>query len=172
MVDEFAAILQEIDFALEEQSALRTSGPNFTIVHRFRAPGTHCAAGEEVTLISLVHRSRNIPLPLSLALRILFDHFARHRHLGQSAAQIEASVRNDPFYIYHGANAKTHRVRSRGVSRSSVKTYVARLRDALGRAFREAGIAVDPCTVLVSEETASNSVMYRLRGNFRWVHLA
>jgi hypothetical protein len=170
MADEFAGILHEIDFALEERAALRTSGPNFTIVHRFRAAGSDCAAGEEIALISLVHRSQNIPLRLSLALRIFFDHLARHR-LPQSAAQIEASIRNDPFYIYHGANAKTRRRQSRSISRSSVKTYVARLRDALSRAFREAGIAVDPSTILVSEETEGNSVRYRLRGNFRWVHV-
>lgn len=171
MADEFVLILQEIDFAIEERSALRASGPNFTILHRFRVPGTvGCAPGEEVALISIVHRSRNIPLPLSLGLRIFFDHLARRR-LAQSAAQIEASIRNDPFYVCHGANANTRHKQTRGVSRSSVKTYVARLREALARAFRVAGIAVDPCTILVSEETVSNSVTYRLRGSFRWVHI-
>src|ERR1700722_9695558 len=142
MADEFTPIIEEIDFTLEERAALRVSGPNFTIVHRYAAPGTECATGEEVALISLLHRARNIQLPLSLALRIFFDYLA-HRRIGQSASQIEAGIRSDPFYIYHGANAKTRRRQTRGVSRSSVKTYVARLRDALGRAFREAGIAVD-----------------------------
>jgi len=93
MVDEFAPIIEEIDFALEELAALRASGPNFTIVHRFRAAGTNCAPGEEVALVSLGYGSRTIPLRLALALRIFFEYLARHRHISQSAAQIEAGPR-------------------------------------------------------------------------------
>ena len=46
MVDEFAPIIEEIDFALEEQSALRVSGPTFVMLHRFGVAGTvDCAPG-------------------------------------------------------------------------------------------------------------------------------
>ena len=170
MNDRFVSAIEEIDYLLAESERLTASGPNFEIVHRYQEAIVNCGPGEEITGIWLVHRSRKIPLRLSLALRILFDYLGRYRHIPQSAGQIEAGIRNDPFYARHGGNAKPHTVRTRRVSRSSVKTYIARLRDALRSAFREAGITVDPCEVLVSEETAGNSVGYRLRGNVRLVH--
>ena len=171
MNDRFVSVIEEIDYLMAESARLAASGPNFEIVHRYQEVLITCGPGEEITVIWLVYRSRKIPLRLPLALRILFDYLGRYRHIPQSAVQIEAGIRNDPFYVHHGANAKPDRVQTRRVSRSSVKTYIARLREALRDAFREAGIAVDPCEVLVSEETTGNSVAYRLRGNLRWVHV-
>ena len=45
----------------------------FKIWHRFRAPGTECASGEEVAAVFLRVRQREFHLPLSLTLRIVFD---------------------------------------------------------------------------------------------------
>ena len=147
---------------------MRHSGPQFRIVHRFHQPQTNCLPGEEIALISLVHRGRECPLRLPLSLRILFDYLARQRRLPQSAGQIEAGIHSHTFYLKHGANAGKKQLRR--IGRSTVKEYVKRIRYALMQAFEAACISVDPNRVLVSEKTTGNEVLYRLRANVNWEH--
>jgi hypothetical protein len=143
---------------------------HFEIWHRFRAPGTECAPGEEVTACSLLERQRYFHLPLSLALRLVFDFLARHRHVPLGASQIAASFRADPFYRKHGCNALNSGALIRRVSISSVRVYIERIRRAMELSFREANLRIDARDVLVSQETVTNEVGYRLRGTFEWVH--
>ena len=105
MRDRLALVLHGVNVQLAELRKLVTTGPLFRIVHRFREPGTVCLPGEEIAVVVLVHKGREYPLLLPLALRILFDYLAKHRGLPQSAAQIEAGLRSDSFYVRHGANA-------------------------------------------------------------------
>jgi len=146
-------------------------GPRFRIVHRFREPGADCLPGEEISLIVLIHRGREYLLPISLALRILFDYLARHRRLPQNAVQIVSGMQADAFYVRHGANAQTGARQTRRFSRSAIKEYVKRLRRLLQVAFREAGLKLDPFAVLVSKPTEGNEVHYRLRATVEWIHL-
>jgi len=149
---------------------LKAADLHFKIWHRFRAPGTECAKGEEVAACSLVSNQSEFYLPLSLALRLVFDFLARHRHVPLGAAQIAASFKADPFYREHGCNAMKGGSLIRLVSISSVRVYIERIRRALTLAFGEANLLIDPCHVLVSQETVTNEVGYRLRGTFEWMH--
>lgn len=106
MGDEFAPIIEEIDYALAEMAALKDSGPHLRILHKLHEPGTDSHPGEQTALVSLVHRAREIIIPLSPAQNLLMDYLARCR-LPQSASQIETGVRNDPFCARHGASVDT-----------------------------------------------------------------
>jgi hypothetical protein len=171
MNDSFAPLIEEVELLLLESVQLMAAGPQFRIIHRFQAPGTDCSPGEEIALISLIHRSREYPLGLPLALRLIFDYFARHRWLPQNATQIEAGMRRDTFSLRHGVYARTTRAQTRRISRSAVKEYVKRIRQALQQAFVEAGLNLDPVRVLASEQTICNEVAYRLKATIDWSHI-
>ena len=170
MNDRFEPVLQELDFLVAESAQLAASGPQLRILHRLRQPGTDCCPGELVAMAALVLRSREFRLPLSPAPLLFFDFLARHRRLSQSAAQIEAALRNDPFVLRHAANARLPHRKTRCIARSTVKEYVKRIRRALAAAFHEARLNFDPCRVLLSEETEGNVVTYRLKANVTWIH--
>jgi len=115
--------------------------------------------------------SSEIQLRLPLTLRLVLDYLAKHRWVAQSAAQIEAGMRTDPFYLRHGKRSRSSKKMTRRISRSGIKTYVARIRAALQLAFDEAGIDLKVEDILISERTVSNEVGYRLRARVRFVHL-
>ncbi len=170
MPSELEPIIRTIRLLAAERAQLTKSGPHFKIEHRWRAQGTECAPGEEVAAAYLVYRGREFLIPLSLTLRLVFDFLAKHTHLAQSASQIAACFRADPFYTRHGANAASDGTLRRRVARSAVRVYVQRIRRALALTFREASLRVDPSKVLVSQETVMNDVGYRLRGTFQVLH--
>lgn len=167
MNDRLGPILQKVAVLAAEIEQKASHGPRFCIVHRFRKPGVRCLPGEEIAHVVLVWRGRESALPLPLALRILFDYLASQR-FAQSAAQIEAGIRADAFYMRHGANAGKKQLRR--VSRSSVREYVRRIRIALNQAFREARLNIDPGRVIASEKTVGNEVRYKLRAIVKWEH--
>jgi len=171
MNDDSIEVIEQVDLLLLELRTLRSEGPHLRVIHRFRHPGSECGPGEEIVAIHLVHRAREFLVPLSCSLLLVFDYLAHHSHFPQSAAQITAGMKADPFYYKHGANAATHVRLTRKISRSSVKVYIERLRTALLQAFRNAQIQIDPFSVLVSEETSSNETGYRLRARFEWIHI-
>jgi hypothetical protein len=170
MRDELQPVLHKVDLLVEELVQLANTGPQFIILHRLWKPHTLCRAGEEVAEISLLHRSRQVPLPFSLALRMLFDYLARHRQIAQSASQIAAGMVADPFCWRHGANAGLRANLIKKVGRSAVKQQVMRLRKGLSVAFERAGLALHPDRVLVSETTMTNEVRFRLRARLSWQH--
>lgn len=169
MSNEFSRVVEEVVVVVAEIKELATVGPHFRILHVFNEHG-NCLPGELVALVCLVYRSREFPVRLSVALRILFDFLARHR-LSQSAAEIAVRMASDPFCMHHGANSKTASKRTRKFSARGVKVYMMRLRCALQHTFREAGLKLDVSEVVVSEPTESNQVSYRIHGSFEWVDL-
>lgn len=171
MNDSFKSVIEEIELLLAESARLAASGPELRILHRFHQTGTDCLPGEEVAGVWIRHRSRDYPLALSLAPRLLLDYLARRRWLPQSASQIEAGMRRDNFSLRHGANARTSRKQTRRISRAAIKEYVKRIRQALRLAFAEAGLNLHPEEVLVSEETTGNEVRYRLKVTTDWMHV-
>jgi hypothetical protein len=164
-------VLDKVDLLLTELAELRSGGPHFRIYHRFRKPGTDCAPGEEILAVCLIHRGREYCLPLSLALRILFDYLARHSRFPQSASQIEAGVRADCFSAQHAAAVMGRSKLTRSIPRSCVRVYIKRLRSALDSVFLEASLVMDAHTVLLSRETVMNEVGHRLMAEFEWMHL-
>lgn len=171
MKDKFQPIIHASEVILAESRILNSVGPRFRIVHRFRAAGAHCLPGEEIAGIVLVFHRLEHTLPLSLALRMLFDYLAKHRRLPQSSAQIVAGIRTDAFYSKHGTNIRIGVRQTRKFSRSSIKEYIKRLRRALKVAFDQAGLRLNPCSVLVSEPTESNEVRYHLKACIDWTHM-
>ncbi len=171
MRDSLEPVIDGVDLLLAELRLLKSQGPHLRIVHRFREPGMLCTPGEEIVIAYLVHRGQLYPLRLPLALRMLVDYLAKHSHVPQSASQIEAGMRADPFYMKHGTNAMLHNGLKRRISRTAVKEYVKRLRLALGLAFRGVGLKLDPRQVVVSEPTVMNEVGYRLKATVEWFHL-
>lgn len=171
MRDSLEPVVDSVDLLLAELRVLKSQGPHLRIVHRFREPGTLCAPGEEIVIAYLVHHGQFFPLRLSLALRMLVDYLAKHSHFPQSASQIEAGVRADPFYMKHGTNAMLHNGLKRRISRSAIKEYIKRLRLAFEVAFRDAGLNLDPRQVIASEATVMNDVGYRLKASPEWFHI-
>jgi hypothetical protein len=170
MRDSMEPVVDGIDLLLAELRLLRSQGPHLRIVHRFRDPGMVCAPGEEVAVAYLVHRGKLYPLRLSLALRMLVDYLAKHSHFPQSASQIEAGMRADPFYVKHGTNTMLHNALRRKISRSAIKEYIKRLRVAVDLALREAGLRLHAKQVIISERTVMNEVGYRLKATVGYLH--
>jgi hypothetical protein len=164
-------VVEKVDLLLAELAELRSNGPHFRIVHRFRSQMAICAPGEEIFAVYFMHRGHEYLLRLPLALRMFFDYLARHLRLPQSAAQIEAGIRADPFYTYHSTNVPGHRGFTRRIPRSFIRVYVERLRTALGNAFICGGLSTNPRDVLVSEATVMNEKGYRLKASVEWMHI-
>ena len=140
------------------------------ILHRFGKTGTlFCSPGEEIWTVLLVLPGRNINLRLSLALRILVDYLARTRHIPQSATQIAAGLRKSPFHLNHGSRGGVPQ--RRRMSRSHIRVYIKRLRQALEIAFQEAGLPLDAHRFLVSLTTTGNEVLYQLKATVEWNHV-
>lgn len=164
-------VLNKVDLLIAEISHLRSSGPHFQILHRFRLPGSDCLAGEEIAAALLVYRSYEYQLRLSLAQRLIFDFLARHSRLAQSARQIELGMRADPFCKLHAKNANGRTGLTRRIPRSSIKEHIRRLHQALEIAFHEAGMGIDPRSVLIVQDTVGNEVGYRLKATCSWTHI-
>ena len=164
-------ILNIVDLLVAEIRCLRSAGPHFRILCRFRMPGgIGRLPGQEVYAVFLVYRGREYQLRLTLAQRIVFDYLANHRRLAQGARQIELGIRADPFYKFHAKNANGRSVLTRRIPRSSIKVHITRLLRALDLAFREAGLGIDPRNVLVTQDTVGNEVGYKLKATCSWTH--
>ena len=168
---ELMTIIEEVDVLVAEIRESNSAGPHFRILHRFHAPGSDCAPGEEVAGIYLIHHGREYFVRLPLALRLLFDYLAHHSRLPQSAAQIEAGIRADRFYKQHTNAVMGKGKFIRSIPRSYVRVYIDRLRSALEITLRDAGLAIDVRRVLLSQETVMNEVGYQLKATFEWTHI-
>jgi hypothetical protein len=169
MSDEVRIVARAAEIALLEAAELLQAGPLLRVIHRFRDRGMECQPGEEVWAVYVIVRGREIPLALSLTLRLLIDYLARTRHVAQSAAQITAGIRASPFYERHGMNSGI--MSRRRFSRSGIKEYIKRIRKALALALRGASCHLDPHRVLVSKTTMTNEKLYQLRARVEWLHL-
>src|SRR5262245_12570495 len=103
MRSEFDPIIREVRLLVAERAELSKSGPRFLIFHRFWQPETLCTPGEAIAEVRLLYRIKEIAVPLSLRLMLLFDYLARYKHFGQCASQIAAGLSVDPFTRRHGA---------------------------------------------------------------------
>ncbi len=169
MWNDMRPVARNAELLLMELSDLVQAGPQIQIVHRFHRPETECQEGEEVWAAYLIFRSRQIHLPLSLAVRLVLDYLARTRHVPQNASQITAGMRASVFYHRHGMNSGG--ISRRKISRSAIKEYVKRIRKALDIAFREAGLPLDSKRTLISKETVGNETHYQLLARVEWVHV-
>jgi hypothetical protein len=108
-------------------------------------------------------------MPLSLALRLLFDYLGNHRHLPQNATQIAAGIRTAAFYRNHGMNAGLPSRRK--ISRTAVKVYIKRIRKAIDIVLEKRAPRFEASRLLVSVKTMGNEVQYRLFAPVEWKHV-
>lgn len=154
----FAPILEEIEFLIAENKQLVNIGPHLRIHERFH----------DIGLVCLVRRSREFPLRLSPTSRVLVDYLARNRHRLQTAREIEAGIKSNEIYAKFGTYSKGS-TRIGPVHRTTVKVYIPRIREAFGRALREAKLKDNPKDILLTERSETNQVLYRLRCTVEWV---
>jgi hypothetical protein len=172
MRDSLTPVVEKVDLLFAEMRLLRSAGPHFRIVHRFRMPGSSgCQSGEEVFAVFLVNRGCEYQLRLSLTQRLIFDYLANHSRLAQSARQIELGIRADDFYKFHAKNANGRTTLTRRIPRSSIKEHIRRLHYAIELVFQDAGLCVDPRNVLIVQDTVGNEAGYRLKATCTWTHI-
>jgi hypothetical protein len=170
MSNNFTLITQELDFILVEQRTLDVCGPHIRIWHRGRKPWAQCWPGEEAASAALALSGHEFHISLSPTGLLIFDYIATHRYLPQSATEIAQGLRSEPFYREHGTNVGRGPAKQITVSRAVVKTYINRIRRALASVFAEAGLELDPYSILISETTDTNVVKYRLHATVEVVH--
>jgi hypothetical protein len=164
-------LIRELEVVQLELAELRMAGPQFVIIHRFREPGVlGCTPGEETADILLHRGHRATSLRLPTIARLLFEYLARNRYSPQSAEQIALGMEKDSFIQEQGLHAKSGAKLKTTISRAAVKQHIMRMRKRLGELFRRLGINLDPTRVLVSVETETNEVRYRLRAFVTWLH--
>jgi hypothetical protein len=171
MQDNFTPILQKIDLVIAEQAQISASGPHFVIVSQCSCQKSERALQEEVGDILLLHHGRRFSLPLSRRLGVLFDYLGRHRHLAQSATQIAIGMSVDASCRRGGERPGTRGGSRITASRTAVKQQILRLRQALSHTFDEAALTLEATRVLVSQETVTNEVRYRLKARIDWVSM-
>jgi hypothetical protein len=76
----------------------------------------------------------------------------------------------DSFIQGQGLHAKANVDLKTTISRAAVKQHIMRMRKRLGKLFHRLGMNLDPTRVLVSKETETNEVRYRLRAFVTWLH--
>ena len=162
-------LIAQAEIALLEAGELVNNGPKFRIIHRFHKQGTLCEPGEEVAAIFLLEKAREILVPFSLSLRLLFNYLAEGRRIPQSATQIAAGIHTSLFYTKHGFNAGPQLHRK--ITRSAIKEYIGRSRSALNIALVSAALPIDSSRVIMVQRTSGNEVLYRLRAKVEWIHL-
>lgn len=164
-------LIRELEVVQLELAELRMSGPQFLIIHRFREPGTiWCTNGEETIDVLFQHRHEPYSLKLSRIGMLVLEYLARNRSLPQSAQQIALGMERDGFIQEQGRNAREQLRLKTTITRAAVKQHIMLMRKRLGKLFRRLGINLDPTRVLVSVETETNEVRYRLRAFVTWLH--
>jgi hypothetical protein len=163
-------VLRTVDLMLFELAHVDQNGPDISIIHRYRlhVDGAQCQAGEEIARVAASYQGRQETVPLSLATRLFFDFLARTKHTPQSAVQIAGHMRIHPFYRLHGMNCGA--LSTRKISKSCIKEYAKRIREALGQAFERLSLPLDPDLVLVTQ-LAGNEARYVLKASVEWVHI-
>lgn len=138
--------------------------PRLVIVHGYRRPGTVCLPGESIESAHLQYSPPDmvVPVRLSLAGLIVCDCMVRFHHTLLSTRHMERIVTSDPFYRHLGANSFERIKNVPKFTRTSLRVYVARMREQIAKAMKEGGSLLSAEDALASETTDSNVVVHRL----------
>jgi hypothetical protein len=165
-------LVDEIEYLRAKRAQMAAAIPRLIVVHGHHQPEMNCLPGETVEQISLSVRSNIIPLRLSPTGLVIGDVLARKRPMPLSASHIERILSSDPFCVRLGANAVPAPRLTIRLTRKTIKVYIGRLRQQLGKALKEAGLAMRPEEVLVSEDTdLLNVTAYRIAIPCEFVHI-
>ncbi|HEY5214950.1 MAG TPA: hypothetical protein VIJ38_18215 [Acidobacteriaceae bacterium] len=163
-------IITEVEFLLAERRQLAAEGPHFIVTHGNHRSGLLCTSGETVEQVSMGYRWNEFPLYLSPTGLLIFDCLCRHRQISLTARRIAQILASDLFYVHNGANAHGGRRKLIHPDRVSIKVHIQRIREQIAKAAVEAGLALDPSRILISEMTDSNTVVYRLKASVEFRH--
>jgi hypothetical protein len=165
-------IVEEIEYLRAKRAQNAGVLPRMVIAHGHQQAVRDCLPGETIEQVSIAVRSQVIPLRLSPKGIVLADVFGRKRPTPLTAAHIERILASDPFCVRLGANAVLAPRPVHRLTRKTIKVYIRRLRQQIGKALKEAGLAMRPEEVLVSEATdLLNVTAYRLAIPCEFVHL-
>jgi len=100
------------DLAIREMERMARGQVKLIIVHRYGVTSTDATrsirrvAGTEIVSASLIFRGKSYRLPQSTTHLILLDYLCRHCiGIGQNAAEIEAGLNEQLFYVHHASTA-------------------------------------------------------------------
>lgn len=165
-------IVDEIEYLRAKRARHEGAVPRMVIAHGHQQAVRDCLPGETIEHAHFSMHSDLIPLCLSPTGLVLVDVFARKKPQPLTAAHIERILAAEPFYVRLGANTLEARGATIKLTRKTIKVYVQRLRQQIGKALSELGLAMRPEEVLVSEDTDLLSVKaYRLTIPCEFVHL-
>lgn len=154
MLDRATLVSEEIDLLIDEARKLATLGPTFKIVV---APDRSARVyRDRITGIFLMCRGREYAIRLSASHLRLFHYLVFNRSCAKTAHEIAWEISNSPSFVRDDG-------RPWRLARSSIKTFVMRIRRAFAVAFKEAHLTLDAKRVLVSEPTSGNATAFRLR---------
>ncbi len=155
MLDRTELIVEEVDLVIDQAKRLATIGPTFMILL-----ASDCLVGayrDRIVGVFLVYGGREFAIQLSPSHLRLFHVLVVSHPWAKTADQIAWQISQSRSYARNG--------RPWRLARTSVKTFMMRIRKALERAFAEAHLAIDPKSVLVSEPTSGNATAFRLRAH-------
>jgi hypothetical protein len=157
-----ASVVEEVEYLLARRQRRAQERPRLEVVHGHHQPGTICIPGETIDRCYLKFPDREIPIFLSLPGLILCDCMVRRHHTPLSIARMERILRNDPFYKLLGANSFERIDEIPIFTRVSLRVYVARLREQIGKGLRKGGSMLSPEDALVSEPTDTNVMLHHI----------
>jgi len=142
-------------------------GPGMTGVRTSR-PGLR-VPGAEIVSAWLVFRGKSYELPLGGPHKIFFDYLCWHcAGIGQSAAEIEAGLNEELFYVHHASAAKRRSTVLARSSRTNVRKQAERIRIVMADLFTREHLPLNPKEILRSQPTSTREVRYSIRGNVIW----
>ena len=169
--DNIRRIVAEIEYLRARRARTPEARPRLIVSHSHHQAVKDCLPGETIERACLSVHSEAIPLRLSDNGLVLLDILARKKPQPLTAAHIERILAADPFYSHLGANGMSAERQAIRLTRKTIKVYIQRLREQIGKALKEAGLAMRPEEVLISEETELlNVTAYRLAISCEFVH--
>jgi len=167
---QFAQLVEEVDFRLAHRRYLRERGVHLIVTHSRHIPGTLCAPGEMIEDITIGGQTPPRSLGLSHMSLLLVDCLCRYR-LPLTGRRIEQIMNSDPFYAHYASNRTGRNQSIARPDRKSVRVYVPRIWKQMEKVCRDIGLNINPKEVLLCKATESNIVVYQLKVTVEIVHV-
>jgi len=153
--DAIRRLVAEIAYRRARRIHQSRSLPCLIAVYVNQHSDTRSLHGPVIERVGVIVGAKEVTVSLGIKGLAIIDVLVRYKPSILSADQIERILRNDPICARLGVR--------RLIKRRVIRVYVHRLRMQLAHTFDEAGIAIEPKRLLVSEYTElANVRAYRL----------
>jgi hypothetical protein len=166
----FYELREQLEFLLAKHRGQRARGLHLIVTHLDQAPSTLCAPGEMIGDIAIGGVAEPHSLGLSHMSLLLFDCLCRRR-MPLTAIGIEQIMNTDPFYVHYAANRIGGNPVIARPDRRTVRVYVPRIRRRIGIVLARLGLAIDPADVLISDQSESNVLTYKVKATVEVLHV-